>query len=71
MKSLIVDSTWLYFGSANLTGAGLWSRTREGRNNFEIGTITIDQKAIESVELLIQDIWIGSKCNSCYQKSKG
>ncbi|MGC9779577.1 MAG: phospholipase D family protein [Candidatus Heimdallarchaeota archaeon] len=71
MKVVLVDSTWLYFGSANLTGAGLGSRTREGRNNFEVGTITIDQKAIEPVELLLQDIWIGSECKNCYQKNKG
>ncbi|MGC9779582.1 MAG: hypothetical protein HZR80_10105 [Candidatus Heimdallarchaeota archaeon] len=71
MKFVLVDSTWLYFGSANLTGAGVGSRTREGRNNFEIGVITIDQKTIEPVELLLQDIWIGSKCKNCYQKQKG
>ena len=71
MKIVLIDSTWLYSGSANLTGAGLGSRTREGRNNFEIGTITIDQKEIELVELLLQDIWIGSECKNCYQKSKG
>ncbi|MGC9779587.1 MAG: phospholipase D family protein [Candidatus Heimdallarchaeota archaeon] len=71
MKVILIDSTWLYFGSANLTGAGLGSRTRDGRNNFEIGTITIDQKAIEPVELLLQDIWIGSKCENCFQKQKG
>ncbi|MHA1211744.1 MAG: phospholipase D-like domain-containing protein [Candidatus Heimdallarchaeota archaeon] len=71
MKVIIVDGTWMYFGSANLTGAGIGSRTRKGKNNFEIGTITIDQKAIEPIELLLQDIWIGSECKGCYQKSKG
>ena len=61
----------MYFGSANLTGAGIGSRTRKGKNNFEIGTITIDQRVIEPVEVQLQNIWIGSECKGCYQKQKG
>ena len=60
----------MYFGSANLTGVGIGSRTRKGKNNFEIGTITIDQNIIEPIEIQLQDIWIGSECNNCYQKQK-
>ena len=59
------------FGSANLTGAGIGSRTHKGKNNFEVGTITIDQRVIEPIEVQLQDIWIGSECKNCYQKSKG
>ncbi len=71
MKVILVDGTWMYFGSANLTGAGIGSRTRKGKNNFEIGTITIDQRAIEPIEVQLQDIWNGSECIGCYQKQKG
>ncbi|MHA1556555.1 MAG: phospholipase D-like domain-containing protein [Candidatus Heimdallarchaeota archaeon] len=71
MKVILIDSTWLYFGSANLTGAGLGSRTRNGRNNFEIGTITIDEQAIQNIEQLLAEIWKGKHCENCYQKQKG
>ncbi|MGC9779592.1 MAG: phospholipase D family protein [Candidatus Heimdallarchaeota archaeon] len=70
MKIILIDSTWLYFGSANLTGAGLGSRTRKGRNNFEIGTITIDESVISQTESLLQEIWGGEHCKDCYQKQK-
>ena len=71
MKVIIVDGTWMYFGSANLTGAGIGSRTRKGKNNFEVGTITIDQKAIEVIEYQLQQIWNSNECKGCYQKQKG
>ena len=71
MKLILVDGGWLYFGSANLTGAGLGSRKRDGRNNFEIGTITIDKQVIQNVEKLIKEIWEGEHCRNCYQKEKG
>lgn len=71
MKVILVDSTWLYFGSANITGAGLGSRTRDGRNNFEIGTITLDEQVITQTEKLLNKIWFGEHCKNCYQKKKG
>jgi len=71
MKIVLVDSTWLYYGSANLTGAGLGSRSRKGRNNFEMGTITVDPSAISEVEKHLENIWSGSHCQGCYQKMKG
>lgn len=71
MKVILVDGTWMYFGSANLTGAGIGSRTRKGKNNFEIGTITIDQKAIAAIEYQLEQIWNGTECLGCYQKQKG
>lgn len=71
MKVIIVDGTWAYFGSANLTGAGMGSRTKKGRNNFEIGTITVDREAISVIEKLLWLIWSGDQCQGCYQKQKG
>ena len=71
MKIVLIDSTWLYFGSANLTGAGMGSRSKKGRNNFEMGTITVDPSAISEVEKLLEDIWSGKHCQGCYQKKKG
>jgi len=71
MKVVLIDNTWLYFGSANLTGAGLGSRIRKGRNNFEIGAITIDESVISQTESLLQEVWAGEHCKDCYQKQKG
>ncbi|MCF2144734.1 MAG: phospholipase D family protein [Candidatus Heimdallarchaeota archaeon] len=71
MKIIVVDGTWAYFGSANLTGAGLGSRTRKGKNNFEVGTITIDQKVVKAIDSQLQQIWNGNECQGCYQKQKG
>ena len=51
LEFTIVEGTEMYFGSSNLFGAGIDSRTRKGKNNFEIGTITINQKIIEPVEV--------------------
>lgn len=70
LKVILTDRSWLYFGSANLTGAGLGSRTRKGRNNFEIGVITTNKQAIMNVERLLLRIWNGLECDSCYQKTK-
>ena len=71
LKVILTDNSWLYFGSANLTGAGLGSRTRKGRNNFEIGVITTDRDAIMQVERLLLRIWTGAECQNCYQKNRG
>jgi len=71
MKIILIDSTWFYFGSANLTGAGLGSRTRKGRNNFETNVITIDESVISQTEALLEEIWGGKHCINCYQKQKG
>jgi phosphatidylserine/phosphatidylglycerophosphate/cardiolipin synthase-like enzyme len=71
MKAIIIDERWMYFGSANLTGAGLGSRTREGRNNFETKVVTLDQNVIQSTVKLLESIWDGKECTNCYQKKKG
>jgi len=47
------------------------SRTRKGRNNFEIGTITVDREAISVIEKLLWQIWSRDHCQGCYQKQKG
>jgi hypothetical protein len=49
----------MYFDSANFTGAGLGSRTRQGRNNFETKVVTLDQNIIQSTITLHKPIWNG------------
>ncbi len=41
-KAVVVDGTFAYSGSANLTGAGMGAKS-ENRRNFEVGFITSAQ----------------------------
>ena len=58
----------LWFCKFNKSPMG--SRTRKGRNNFEIGTITVDREAISRIEKLLWQIWYGDHCQGSYQEQK-
>ena len=45
-KCIIIDGKQAYFGSANLTGAGMGAKS-ENRRNFENGILTDDQTLTE------------------------
>ena len=64
LKTVIVDAEFLYFGSANWTGAGLGARG-EGRRNFELGVVSSDDALIDQVQALYESIWSGEPCNGC------
>jgi phosphatidylserine/phosphatidylglycerophosphate/cardiolipin synthase-like enzyme len=63
-KAVIVDSAWCYFGSANLTGAGLGAKG-EGRRNFELGVCTEDFETVDRVQAMFEAIWSGAECAAC------
>jgi len=63
-KAVIVDGAWLYFGSANLTGAGLGAKGA-GRRNFELGVATEEFDAIDRASALFGAVWSGAECASC------
>lgn len=67
LKALIIDNRVLYFGSANVTGAGMGAR-RKGKRNYEIGTWTQDQRVIETVARTIRQIWLEEGCGDCQAK---
>lgn len=64
LKTVIVDGTWIYLGSANWTGAGLGAKS-ERRRNFELGWWTRDEAVIDQVQDHYQSIWSGRLCGDC------
>jgi phosphatidylserine/phosphatidylglycerophosphate/cardiolipin synthase-like enzyme len=63
-KAVLVDGAWVYLGSANLTGAGLGSKS-DGRRNFELGFVTEDFDVIDRVSALYEAVWSGAECATC------
>ena len=66
-KSVIVDGTFAYSGSANLTGAGMGAKNPE-RRNFESGFITRDPDLVEQVMDQFDKVWMGHHCRDCRRK---
>jgi phosphatidylserine/phosphatidylglycerophosphate/cardiolipin synthase-like enzyme len=67
-KAVVVDGAWVYFGSANLTGAGLGAKS-EGRRNFELGLCTEDFETVDRVKALFEAVWSGAECGPCRLRS--
>ncbi len=66
-KMIIVDGKWAYFGSANLTGAGMGMKSPRNRN-FETGFLTQDLNIIDQLMEQYDDVWRGSHCIDCGRK---
>jgi phosphatidylserine/phosphatidylglycerophosphate/cardiolipin synthase-like enzyme len=66
-KSAVVDGTFAYSGSANLTGAGMGAKS-ESRRNFESGFITSDKNLIHQIAGQFDDLWMGKFCRECRRK---
>jgi len=64
LKTVIVDGTMLYLGSANWTGAGLGAKG-EGRRNFEVGIRSRDDLLLDEVQAYFDSIWRGVPCAAC------
>src|SRR5262249_49375211 len=67
-KAVLVDGAWAYFGSANLTGAGLGAKS-ENRRNFELGLCTEDFETVDRIQALFDAVWSGAECVSCKLRS--
>jgi len=63
-KLVIVDSTAMYMGSANLTGAGLGAKAAH-RRNFEMGIWTESPTLIDGAAAQFNAIWEGTWCEGC------
>lgn len=63
-KTVIVDGTLLFLGSANWTGAGLGAKG-EGRRNFEVGFLTRDDLLLDELQAYFDRIWSGAGCQAC------
>jgi phosphatidylserine/phosphatidylglycerophosphate/cardiolipin synthase-like enzyme len=68
LKTVIIDGTRMYLGSANWTGAGLGAKG-EHRRNFELGILTEDERWLDAVQALYQEIWRGGPCAKCRLRS--
>jgi phosphatidylserine/phosphatidylglycerophosphate/cardiolipin synthase-like enzyme len=67
-KLVLVDGKAAYFGSANLTGAGLGAK-KENRRNLEIGAFTRDPGWVLQLSDLFDAFWMGAHCPACaYRK---
>ena len=63
-KCIIVDGRMAYFGSANLTGAGMGAKS-EKKRNFENGVLTDDPALIEPLAEQFDSVWRGDFCADC------
>ena len=66
-KVVIVDQRVAYFGSANLTGAGMGAKAA-GTRNFENGVVTDDPEIIGRLIKQFDTLWMGAKCDICKRK---
>ena len=67
LKCVVVDSSFAYAGSANLTGAGMGAKSSK-RRNFESGIITTDPAMIDAVMEQFDTVWMGTHCADCQRK---
>ena len=63
-KCIIVDGCKAYFGSANLTGAGLGMKSTRNRN-FENGVLTDDPALVGPLVEQFDSVWRGAFCHDC------
>lgn len=63
-KCVIIDSKQAFFGTANLTGAGMGAKGGNNRN-FENGVLTDDPGLIEPLTTQFDDVWCGVFCTKC------
>jgi phosphatidylserine/phosphatidylglycerophosphate/cardiolipin synthase-like enzyme len=63
-KCVILDGVKAYFGSANLTGAGMGAKS-ERKRNFENGIFTVDPALVEPLVEQFDLVWRGEYCHDC------
>lgn len=63
-KLFIIDGRKAYVGSANMTGAGIGSKSPL-RRNFEAGMFTSDPKMVTELCEFYDEFWIGNSCIKC------
>ena len=63
-KCVIIDCGLAYFGSANLTGAGMGAKSGK-RRNFETGVLTDLPELVKPLMTQFDDVWRGIHCKEC------
>ncbi len=67
-KMFIVDGKTALVGSANLTGAGIGSKSANKRN-FELGFLFEGDNETRPFVEYFDNIWMGAKCQTCAFRS--
>lgn len=67
LKMIVADGGSIYLGTANLTGAGLGSKSPK-RRNFEAGFVSAEPELVERGRGLFSAIWDGVFCDECGRK---
>ena len=67
-KCIIADGRRAYFGSANLTGAGMGAKG-DTRRNFENGILTDDLAFVEPLSEQFDSVWRGEHCRKCGRRA--
>jgi len=67
LKTVVIDGTFAYTGSANLTGAGMGAKS-EYKRNFESGIITDNEVLVGKIMEQFDNIWRGTHCPPCKRK---
>jgi len=66
-KTVVVDGTFAYTGSANLTGAGMGAKS-DSRRNFEAGIVTTEAEHVARIMDQFDAVWMGTYCAECDRK---
>ena len=66
-KCVVADGREAYFGSANLTGAGMGAKSSRNRN-FENGIWTDEPGLVGAVSAQFDEVWSGKFCEQCGRK---
>ena len=67
-KCILVDGRLAYFGSANLTGAGMGAKGVKKRN-FENGVLTDDPALVAPLLEQFDSVWRGDFCRDCGRRA--
>ena len=67
-KCIIVDGVKAYFGSANLTGAGMGAKSKRKRN-FENGVLTDAPALVAPLVEQFDSVWRGDFCKDCGRRA--
>jgi hypothetical protein len=64
---LVFDGCAVYFGSANLTGAGIGMKGANTRN-FETGLLTDEPELVQQAMQQFDEVWMGLHCKKCQRR---